>query len=302
VATGGDTGGEVVAAIDVGTNTTRLLVAQHRDGRAVPLARGAAMTALGEGLSRTGRIGEAAMTAAEETVGAMAAEARALGASRLVIACTAVARDAANAAELLRRLQGASGVPPRVLSGEEEARIAFRGVLAADAPDPLLAADLGGGSLELMGGRGGRLDWATSLPLGVRLLTERYAPGDPPAVDLVGPISAYARSLVAPVADGHHAAGAIVSGGSAQALATLAGTAELDQTALVRAVDRLAAARSDDLAAETGLTAARVRLCLAGAAVLESVRRAFGLDALRVTEAGLREGLVAELLASREPA
>jgi len=287
---------DVVAAIDVGTNTTRLLVAAATEGRITPLASGAAMTALGEGLGRTGRIADAALDAAAETVAAMAAEARALGARHLVVACTAVARDAANADELLRRLEEASGVRPRVLSGTEEAHITFRGVVTADAPDPLLAADLGGGSLELMGGRAGRLDWATSLPLGARLLTERYEPADPPALDLVGPMVAYARSLVEPVADGHPAAGAIVSGGSAVALARLAATDDLDRDALVRAVERLAAAPAEDVAAETGLAPARVRLCMAGAAVLEAVRRAFAVEALHVTEAGLREGLVAEAL------
>ena len=88
---------------------------------------------------------------------------------------------------------------------------------------------------------------------------------------------------------------AVATGGSAAALATLAGDTVLDRDALERAVDRLVAAPAADLAEATGLDPARVRLCLAGAAVLEAVRRSFGVDALRVSQAGLREGLVLEV-------
>lgn len=284
----------MVAAIDVGTNTTRLLVVRLTGDAADPLARGDAMTALGADLGRTGRIGEEALGVAEQTVAAMAAEARSLGAERIVVACTAVARDARNADELLRRLEQAAGVPARVLSGDQEAQLTFRGLVGAGGAPDLLAADLGGGSLELMGGSGGRLMWAASLPLGVRRLTERYDVGDPPALELLGPMGAHVREMVAAVAEGHPCTSAIVAGGSASALARLAGTDLLDQDALIGVVERLAAAPSDDVAAETGLSPERVRMCFAGAAVLEAVRRAFGLRELAVSDAGLREGLVFE--------
>jgi exopolyphosphatase/guanosine-5'-triphosphate,3'-diphosphate pyrophosphatase len=288
-----------VAAIDVGSNTTRLLVARIVGGRVEPLASGGAMTSLAAGLRPGGRIGDDGLDLVEVTARQMAAEARALGARRLVVACTAVARDAANADELLARLERATGVPARVLSGPDEAALSFRGLVSAGAPDPLLAVDLGGRSMEVFSGRGGHLRWATSLPIGVRSLTERFAPGDPPALDLVEPMTSAARELVDRVVDGSGAGDreAVAAGGSAAALATLAGGDRLDRDALVRAVERLAATGSDDLAEETGLEPARVRLSLAGAAILEAVRRAFGLDALLVTRAGLREGLVLEAAA-----
>ena len=286
-----------VAAIDVGTNTTRLLVARANGGRIEPLARGSAMTALGAGLKPGGRIGAAGLDLVELTVRQMADEARRLGARRLVVACTAPGRTAANAEDLMRRLADASGVTPRVLSGPEEAELAFRGMVASGAPDPLLAIDLGGGSLELMGGERGRLRWATSVPIGARSLTERFAPGDPPLIDLLEPMVAAVRELVDSVSVPATGREAIATGGSAEALGRLVGTDMLDRGALLHAVERLAAAPADDLADETGMEAARLRLSLAGAAALEAVRRAFGLEALRVSLAGLREGLVLEAAA-----
>lgn len=284
----------VIAAIDVGTNTTRMLVSRVQDGRLLPIASSSTMTALGEGLERTGRVPAHALELVEHTVRAMAGEARMLGARTLVVACTAVAREAANAPALLDALERAAGVRPRVLSGAEEAALTFAGLGTAQTPPDFVAADLGGGSLELMGGRGGALQWVTSLPIGVRKMTERYEPTDPPALDLLGPMSAFARSIIEPVAAAHPATGAVATGGSAVALGVLAATPRLDREALVRAVEVLASGSAEDIAADTGLEPARLRLCLAGAAVLEAVRRAFGVEALQVSAAGLREGLVME--------
>jgi exopolyphosphatase/guanosine-5'-triphosphate,3'-diphosphate pyrophosphatase len=284
----------VVAAIDVGTNTTNFLAARVEDGRIVPLATASVMTALGEGLGRTGRVAPAGLDLVAETTAAMAEEARGLGADALVVACTAVGRNAANAAELVERIRLATGVRPRILTGPEEARLSFEGLVAGGAPDPVVAADLGGGSLELMGGRGGVLEWATSLPVGVRELTERFEPGDPPSLDAAGPMVSHCVRLVEPVAREHPSGGCVVLGGSAQALRRIAGTDSLDRAALVAVLETLAGAPAADLAQDLGIDPARLRLCTAGAAALEAVRRAFGLEALQVSAAGLREGLVME--------
>lgn len=283
-----------IAAIDVGTNTTRLLVARVARGRVEPLASGSAMTAIGTGLSPGGRIAVEKLDLVEATVSQMAAEARRLGARRIVVACTAPARTAANAADLLDRLEVAARVVPRILSGAEEAELAFRGVVAGGAPDPLLAVDLGGGSMEMMGGEGGRLRWATSIPIGVRALTERFAPGDPPSIDLLEPMVSAVRELLDSVDIPGGTTEAVATGGSAAALAVLAGGERLDRDALLRAVERMVGATADDLAEVTDLEPARVRLSLAGAAALEAVRRSFGLEAVVASRSGLREGLVLE--------
>jgi exopolyphosphatase / guanosine-5'-triphosphate,3'-diphosphate pyrophosphatase len=283
-----------VAAIDVGTNTTRLLVARAIDGRIAPLATGSAMTALGAGLTEGGDIGGEGLDLVEATVRQMADEARRLGAERLVVATTAPGRKAGNAAALLERLEAAAGVPARILTGAEEASLTFRGMVAAGAPDPLLAVDLGGGSLELMGGEGGALRWATSIPIGVRVLSERFAPPDPPPLDLLEPMVSAVRELLDAVDVPVRGTEALAAGGSAEALGALAGTDELDRDGLLRAVERLAATPAADLSEETGVEPKRLRLCMAGAAALEAVRRSFRIEVLHVSRAGVREGLVLE--------
>lgn len=287
------------AAIDVGTNTTRLLVARVVGGRLDPITTSSTMTALGEGLGRTGVIADPALDLVEATVAGMVAHARALGASELLVACTAVARDAANASALLARLERVTGVTPRVLSGSEEAALTFAGLGTAETPSDFVAADLGGGSLELMGGRDGALQWVTSLPVGVRRITERHEPSDPPPRSLFEPMSEHAGRLIAPVAAAHPVGGAVATGGSAVALGALAATRRLDRDALIRAVEVVTSVPAEDVARESGVEAARVRMCLAGAAVLEAVRQQFGVDALQVAAAGLREGLVMEAAVGR---
>lgn len=286
-----------VAAIDVGTNTTRLLVARAIGGRIQPLASGSAMTALGAGLTPGGEIGREGLELVSATVRQMAEEARRLGAERLVVATTAPGRTARNAAVLLARLEAAAGVPARILTGAEEAALTFRGMVASGAPDPLLAIDLGGGSLELMGGEGGVLRWATSIPIGVRELTERFAPPDPPPLDLLEPMVSAVRELLDAVDMPVGGTEALAAGGSAEALGTLAGTERLDRDGLLRAVERLAATPAGDLAEATGVEPKRLRLCMAGAAAFEAVRRSFRIEVLHVSHAGIREGLVLEATA-----
>jgi exopolyphosphatase/guanosine-5'-triphosphate,3'-diphosphate pyrophosphatase len=291
------TGDAPVAAIDVGTNTTRLLVARAIGGRIHPLASGSAMTALGAGLTPGGDIGREGLALVSATVRQMADEARRLGAERVVVATTAPGRTAGNAAVLLAHLEAAAGVPARILSGTEEAALTFRGMVASGAPDPLLAVDLGGGSLELMGGEGGVLRWATSIPIGVRVLSERFAPPDPPPLDLLEPMVSAVRELLDAVDVPVRGTEALAAGGSAEALGTLAGTDRLDRDGLLRAVERLAATPAGDLGEETGVEPKRLRLCMAGAAALEAVRRSFRVEVLHVSHAGIREGLVLEATA-----
>jgi exopolyphosphatase/guanosine-5'-triphosphate,3'-diphosphate pyrophosphatase len=284
----------IAAAIDVGTNTTRLLVARVESGQIAALRTDRVMTALGTGVEQTGRITNAGLDLAEQTITTMVDDARALGAERIAIACTAVGRDATNTAELLARIATATGIAAHVLSGQREAELTFAGLVATGASDPLVAADLGGGSLEVMGGIAGRLAWATSLPLGVRKLTERYGITDPPAAEHREEITAFVVGAIAPIAASHAAHAILVTGGSATALAHVTGTTHLDAAALARAAELLSEHCADELAEPTGLEPARLRMCFAGVAVLDGLRRAFGLEALDVSTAGLREGLILE--------
>jgi exopolyphosphatase / guanosine-5'-triphosphate,3'-diphosphate pyrophosphatase len=282
-------------AIDVGTDTTRLLVARVVDGRPKVVASGASRTGLGDAMATTRRFTAAAMERTEQAVGAMVAEAHELGVTEPVIALTGRFRDALNGDELLERLEKTVGTRPLVLTAIEETRLTFTGlVAAAQVSSPVLAVDLGAASLELMGGTSEQLDWAASVPLGTLLLNERYDPSDPPSLDVVGPMLVYARSLLDRVAEGHPVEVALAIGGGAEAVGLLAETDHLDRNALVHALERLAAMPAEDLADDMGISVARVALCLCGTTVLEAVRRAFDLEHLTVSRAGLREGLVLE--------
>jgi exopolyphosphatase / guanosine-5'-triphosphate,3'-diphosphate pyrophosphatase len=173
------------AAIDVGTNSVRLLVADVLDAapsspRLRPVLRHLAITRLGEGLTPGGRLRAAAAARTAEAVRRCLALARAAGAATPTLVGTYALRTAQNPRLLLSRL----GRPLRVLDGDEEARLGYDGVLAGltspRRPAHALVVDIGGGSVELTWGRGRRIVAARSLPAGAVVLTERFLAHDPP--------------------------------------------------------------------------------------------------------------------------
>ena len=211
----------IAAAIDVGTNTTRLLVARVEPAHLTALCdrRGDDRPRHRPGGDRA-RSPEPGSTWSGAPSARWPQRARAIGAERIAIACTAVGRDAANAPDLLARIERATGVTPTVLSGEREAALTVQGIVAGGAADELVAADLGGGSLELMGGSPA-LAWATSLPLGVRKLTERSRSPIPRPCGWERSSTTSRRGSAG--CRRPPGAAILVTGGSAAALAQLAG-------------------------------------------------------------------------------
>jgi exopolyphosphatase/guanosine-5'-triphosphate,3'-diphosphate pyrophosphatase len=178
-----------VAAIDIGSNSIRLLVAEFpdRDGQDAPpgaIARAGEICRLGRGLHETGRIGEELIERAAEITREFARRARSLGAEHVVVGATAALRTAANGDEVARRLGERAGLTVRVLSGEDEARLVYRSVIMGlgqrARESQCVVFDLGGGSTEVVSGVGARHGRWTSLPFGAVSLTERLLPGDPP--------------------------------------------------------------------------------------------------------------------------
>jgi exopolyphosphatase/guanosine-5'-triphosphate,3'-diphosphate pyrophosphatase len=171
-----------VAAFDVGTNTTRLLVADG-DG-AGPLRevdRRLVFTRLGQGVDASRRLRPEAISRTAEALGDLRRVASALGAERLRLGATSAVRDAVNRDELLDAVRQVLGVEPDVLSGEEEARLSFLGA-TADLPSGRYAVtDIGGGSTEFMLGSGSSVEGRISLDIGSVRLTERHLASDPPA-------------------------------------------------------------------------------------------------------------------------
>jgi len=175
-----------VAAIDCGTNSIRLLVADlgaDLDG-AEPrdVVRRMEIVRLGEGVDATGELSAAALARTRAALGDYAAQIRALGAQRVRMVATSATRDAANAAEFTGMVRDTLGVPPEVISGDEEAHLSFAGAVAGLPPSaapPYLVVDIGGGSTEFVYGVAAP-QVARSVDIGCVRMTERHLPGDPP--------------------------------------------------------------------------------------------------------------------------
>jgi exopolyphosphatase/guanosine-5'-triphosphate,3'-diphosphate pyrophosphatase len=170
-----------VAAVDCGTNSIRLLVADVQDGRLTDVLRAMQIVRLGEGVDRTGRLAPAAIertrVALEEYVGQI----RDAGARRVRMVATSASRDAENRDDFRQMVLTTLGAEPEVVSGDEEARLSFLGA-TADLPDleaPYLVADIGGGSTELVLGEA-EVTAARSVDIGCVRMTERHLHDDPP--------------------------------------------------------------------------------------------------------------------------
>ena len=177
-----------VAAIDIGSNSVRLLVAdvptdRSWGGSIETLARAGEVCRLGRGLHETGRIAEDLIERAAEITREFARRARSLGAVHVLAAATAALRSAANGAEVAERLGASAGVPVRVLSGEDEARLVYRAVVLGlgqrARESQCVVFDLGGGSTEVVSGVGQQSGRWSSIGFGAVSLTERLLPRDP---------------------------------------------------------------------------------------------------------------------------
>ncbi|MEV4811221.1 Ppx/GppA phosphatase family protein [Micromonospora avicenniae] len=182
-----------MAAIDCGTNSIRLLVADLPDPAAGPespltdLSRRMEIVRLGQDVDRTGRLAPEAIERTRVALVEYAAEIEKLGAERVRMCATSASRDAENADEFRAMVERTLGVAPEVVSGDEEARLSFTGAvrgLPADAKAPFLVVDIGGGSTEfVVGTREGGVQAAVSMDIGCVRMTERHLHGDPPSVD-----------------------------------------------------------------------------------------------------------------------
>jgi exopolyphosphatase / guanosine-5'-triphosphate,3'-diphosphate pyrophosphatase len=174
-----------LAAVDIGTNSVLLLVAERgADGKLRAVADEAEITRLGRGVDRTGLLSPEGMSATLAVLERYVQQARAAAAQDIVVTATSAARDARNGAEFLQAARTRTGVEVRVISGEEEAGLSYRAAtddFASEAGGrPLLVIDVGGGSTEFVLGKGRAVSFARSLDIGSVRLTERCIHSDPP--------------------------------------------------------------------------------------------------------------------------
>lgn len=283
------------ACIDIGSNTTRLLVADCDGKQLLPLREDRAYTRLGQGLEHDGGLSEAKLREVSEVVGRQLALARELEAGEVLGVATAAIRRAANGEALVALIEDEHGLLVRVLSGEAEARLAFLGAACTLGHHPagtLGVVDVGGASSEIVVGRPpDAMSWFRSLRLGSGELTDRCLRSDPPRRAELE----HARHEVDVALGGvqpPRPVEAVAVGGSASSLRRVAGPL-LDVEAFSRALRLLGSERAVDLARRFGLDPVRVRLLPAGLLILQAVSECFGA-ALLIGRGGLREGVLLE--------
>jgi exopolyphosphatase / guanosine-5'-triphosphate,3'-diphosphate pyrophosphatase len=290
----------ICACIDIGSNTTRLLVADAGNGRLRELVAQRAFTRIGKSLESGGAIPPEKIAETAEVVRTQTSVAREVGAEHIVAVATAAIRTAGNRDELVRAVEHAGGIELSVLSGEEEARLSFVGATRTllEAPDGTVAViDVGGGSSEIaVGEPDGKMAWSASFRIGSGFLADSYLRGDPPSVDELEKV----RRHVAGTFEGLEpppAQEAVAVGGTATSLRRLLG-AELSHETLERGIRVLCTTPIAEVAARFELDPERVRLLPAGILVLEAISDLLALP-LRIARGGLREGVLLELVEGR---
>ncbi|CAA9213213.1 MAG: Exopolyphosphatase [uncultured Arthrobacter sp.] len=187
------------AAVDCGTNSIRLLIADIEDGVLTDVERRMRVVRLGEGVDATGRLSEAALARTFEATEEYAALIQRHGADGLRFVATSASRDAENRDVFVEGIRQRLGVEPEVVSGDEEASLSFNGAVSVlDVPDTdtVMVVDIGGGSTEFVAGRGGAVTAARSMDMGCVRFTERFLRSDPPTGAEIGAMEREVRALI----------------------------------------------------------------------------------------------------------
>jgi exopolyphosphatase / guanosine-5'-triphosphate,3'-diphosphate pyrophosphatase len=284
-----------VAVIDVGSNTVRLLVARRSENGVACVTGGKCVVGLGADIERLGSVSAAKMTEAAECLRGLAEIARAVGSLALDVVVASPGRQAENSDLLVHTLSRAAGVPVRVLSRDEEARLAFDGALAASRSTGSVAVvDVGGGSTQIaVGTVSGGPAWLTSVDIGSLRLSARVACSDPPRKSELAALRAEAADALASVTPPLPKE-AIAVGGTARALRRLVGRS-LGPDELAQAQRLLRSAPAEAIADRYDVDLSRVRTLPGGAAILTQAQQLLGVP-LEVGRGGLREGVALELL------
>ena len=299
-----------VAAIDCGTNSVRLLVADAGPASLVDLARRMEIVRLGEGVDRTGRLAPEAIERTRQALIGYAAEIAELGVDRVRMCATSASRDASNADDFRAMVRATVGVEPEVVTGDEEARLSFTGAVhGLTAEPPYLVVDIGGGSTEFVVGSG-TVDAAISVDVGCVRMTERHLHGDPPTADEVAAAEADIATAVdhaLAAVPGRDAATLVGLAGSVTTVAALAlGLPAYDPARIHHArigYDDVAKVTADLVAMSTAQRLAlpvmhpgRADVIAAGALVLRIVMERAGQDAVVASEHDILDGIAWSLL------
>jgi exopolyphosphatase/guanosine-5'-triphosphate,3'-diphosphate pyrophosphatase len=303
----------LVAVVDIGTNSTRLLVAELTDGRVTDeLDRRSTVTRLGAGVDADGHLADDSM---ERVYATLEKYRQAIdehdASARAVAVMTSAVRDAANGAEFADQVAKRFGLEPHILAGDDEARLTFLGAMSERDPNDrtrTLVIDIGGGSTELVVGDGHEMRFHVSTQAGVVRQTERHLHSDPPTPAELETLRRAVGEIVSdavPSEDRASAKHAIAVAGTATQLAAIAQELEpydpervqgyvITASERDRLLAQLAAVPLDERCRTPGLDPARAPTIVAGAAILSVVMELFGLDRVEVSEHDILRGAAME--------
>lgn len=297
-----------IAVIDLGTNSTRLLVAQVEDGQVEELERRTTITRLGQGVDKSGRLADEAVGRVMEALSEYQELIDRHGATETVALATSAVRDSDNGDEFRAQMKARFGFDARTISGDEEARLTFLGATSARAPhdsEPTLVIDIGGGSTEFVVGRPGEApDFHVSTQAGSVRQTERHIDDDPPPQAQIDELSREVRGIIEENVPGDVrdpvTRGIAVAGTATQLAAIDQGldpydgervhgyTLELD--ACKRILEQLASVALEERREIQGMHPDRAPTIVAGAAILVQAMEAFGLDRVETSETDILHG------------
>jgi exopolyphosphatase / guanosine-5'-triphosphate,3'-diphosphate pyrophosphatase len=297
-----------IAVVDIGSNSTRLYIADIEAGRVVDeLERRSVVTRLGSGVDANGSLEEEAMQRVYATLDDFKREIERHGADKAIAVLTSTVRDASNGEDFARQVKDRYGLEPHVLTGDEEARLTFLGATSErDAADhaPTLVIDVGGGSTELVVGAGREVGFNVSTQAGVVRQTERYIKHDPPAPAELEQLADDVREIISE-AMSPEARGiverAIAVAGTATSLAAIAQRLDpydpekvhgyvVSKKEAQRILRELASIPLQQRREVPGLHPDRAPTIVAGVIILREVMDLFGLDSIEVSEHDILRG------------
>ena len=285
------------AAVDIGSNTTRVLVAEPQEGQLRKVMEQRAYTRFEKDSKRKGRITDAKIEEIADVVATQVRLAEELGAEAIRIVATAAVRESKNADEAARRIGEAPGIEVEILSEEDEGRLAFIGAtktLGHPVEGDVGVVDVGGGSSEIiLGTVAGGVRQVRSFKIGSGAVAEEFLTNDPPSAAEIRALRNYIDDFFADV-EVDQPGQAVAVGGSATSLRTLVG-AVLEYETLERAVRVLTGDPTADVAKRFELDARRVAILPAGVLILEKLSELLG-QPLQIGKGGLREGVILDLL------
>jgi len=288
------------AAIDIGSNTTRVLVAEPVDGQLKKVMEQRAYTRVNKALDPDGAIRVGKIEEVGEVVATQVRLARELGAEQIRAVATAAVREAANGEEAAAAIGEAASVPVEILSEEEEGRLSFVGAtktLGHPVEGRVGVVDVGGGSTEvILGTVPGGAKKVRSWPVGSGVLADELISSDPPSASEIRRVRDRIEDIFAGV-EVEHPAQAVAVGGSATSLRRLVG-AVLEYETLERGIRVLCGDPAAEVARRFELDPERVRILATGVLLLEKVSELLG-QPLQIGKGGLREGVILDLLNGR---